>query len=444
MTRGRMPLEALSAMSGEIAVLLALITANGLFAMAEIAVVSARPTRLRQMAEAGSRGGRAALALSESPGTFLATIQIGITFVGIVSGAYGEATLARHLEPAVESLPVIGAHPETVAGGLVVLGITYLTLVLGELAPKSLALTRSESIAVLVAPPMRVLGRLSAPAVWLLSRSANAVTWLVLRGRQVEETVSREIDMMLEDWSEQGVLEEAETELAQGLLDLAERTVESIMTHRSDVVWLDVGTDGAQLRSVVTARRYATVPVAEGTLDRPIGAVRARDLLAALLTGEPIDLRALARPLPSVPERMSALGLLQSLEDSQTHMALVIDDYGEVAGIATLTDVMQVIVGPTGALSPKFQRQVVRLDVDTWSIDATMPIDEFEERWDVEVADDDRRGYQTVAGLLLNILGGLPDEGEEVTYGNLRLRVQEIEGQRIVRVQVHRTHASRR
>lgn len=427
-------------MYGEIAIILALIMANGLFAMAEIAMVSARPTRLRQMAEAGSAGAGAALCLSENPGPFLATIQIGITLVGVVSGAYGEAKLAQYLKAPLASMPVVGAHYEIAADIIVVLAITYLTLVFGELTPKALALTHAETIAARLALPMQVLGRVTAPAVWVLNQSAGAVS-RILGGRRVAEAVSREeIKMTLTQWSDEGVLDTTEADLAAGLLELAERPVESIMTHRSEVVWLDADADVTDLRATITAHRYVTFPVAEGSLRRPLGAVRAPDLLAALLAGDTPDLRALVRPMPSVPEHVTILGLLQVIAESPTHMALVIGDYGEVVGIVTLTDAMQVVLGPIGALSPEFARRVVPCGADAWSVDATMPIEEFEKRWKVEVPEEERGGYLTVAGLLLHLLGRLPEEDEEVTWGRLHLTVQEVQDRRIARVLVRRVN----
>lgn len=422
-----------------ILVLLALIIANGVFAMAEIAVVSARRTRLRQMAEAGSRGARVALELASSPGRFLATIQIGITMVGVVAGAFGEATLSRQIEPSLVDLPLIAPHSHTVAAAIVVLSITYVTLIIGELAPKSLALHYSEVISAMVAPLMKALSVIASPAVWLLNRSEQLITAPLTGGKSEGEEINRdEIMMLMREWSEAGILNAAERELAEGLLDLGDRPIESILTPRPDVTWLDAGMSAEKVRRTLTQTHYSVLPVAEGSMDRVIGTVRARELLVALLQGEDPELRRRAEEPTFISSRASALELLEAFGECRAHMAIALDEHGVPEGVVTLTDLMQAIMGRLAPLSAEYCNRVQRVAPEQWVVDAMISLDEFEERLGIEIPDEDRGHFQTVAGLVLNLLEALPEEGDSVRYGDLTLRVDHIEGRRIDRVTVTR------
>ena len=424
-------------MLAHILILLALIMTNGLFAMAEIAVVSSRPTRLRQMAERGSRGAQVALELADSPGRFLATIQIGITLVGIGAGAFGEATLAGELEPSLAGLPVIGAYSRTAAAAIVVMAITYVTLVIGELSPKGLALRYSESIAATLARPMRTLSIIAAPAVWLLDRSEQLVTAPFRGEESEEEEINRdEIAMLMTEWAEAGILNEAELELADGLLELGDRPIESILKPRPDVVWLEADMTAERMREALEATRYSVLPVAERTMDRVIGTVTARELLLTLLRGEELDLRRHVEPPLFISSRASALELLEAFGDRPSHVAIALDEHGVPEGIVTLTDVLQVITGTLAPLSEEYVKRVRHVAEREWVVDAMIPLDEFEERTGIDVPQEDRGHFHTVAGLVLNLLEDIPEEGAVVSYGNALLRVDRVEGRRIDTVTV--------
>lgn len=429
-------------MLSHILILLALIMTNGLFAMAEIAVVSARPTRLRQMADRGSRGARVAIELAESPGRFLATIQIGITLVGIGAGAFGEATLAGQIEPSLAGLPVIGAYSRTAAAVIVVMAITYVTLVIGELSPKGLALRYSESIAASLARPMRTLSVIAAPAVWLLDRSEQLVTAPFRSEESEEDEINRdEIGMLMTEWAEAGILNEAELELADGLLELGDRPIESLLKPRPDVEWLEASMTADEIRAALEATHYSVLPVAERTMDRVIGTVTARELLLMLMRGEEPDLRRHAQPPLFIPSRASALELLEAFGDRPSHMAIVLDEHGVPEGIVTLTDVLQVITGTLAPLSEEYVERVRQLSACEWMVDAMISLDEFEERTGIEVPHADRAHFQTVAGLVLNLLEDMPQEGDVVRFGDALLRVEAMVGRRIDRVTVARTEA---
>ncbi len=424
-------------MIAHVLILFALICANGLFAMAEIAVVSARTTRLQQMADAGSTGARIAIDLSNSPGRFLATIQIGITMVGVVAGAFGEATLSRKLEPVLSDLPVLGSHSHTAAGAIVVLCITYVTLIIGELAPKNLALHYSEGISATVAPLMKALSVIASPAVWLLNRSEQIVTAPFTR-KDSKEINRDEIGMLMREWSEAGILNEAELELADGLLELGDRPIVSILTPRPDVYWLDADMSAEELRQALEQMHYTVLPVAEGSMERVIGTVSARELLVALLAGEEPNLRERAAEPVYISADASALELLEAFGDRHTHMAIALDEHGVPEGVVTLTDMMQVILGPLAPLSDAYSRRVRHVEPERWVVDAMVSLDEFEERLGIEIPEEDRAHFQTVAGLVLNLLGEMPQEGESVRYHDLRLHVDRVEDRRIDRVSVTR------
>jgi len=426
-------------MTAHVLILLALIIANGVFAMAEIAVVSARPTRLRQMAESGSRGARVAIDLASSPGRFLATIQIGITMVGVIAGAFGEATLAQNLEPVLEDVPVIGAYAKTLAGALVVLAITYVTLVIGELAPKDLALHFSEGIAATLSRPMKALSVFAAPAVWVLNKSESLITAPFRAGRGDKDEINRdEIGMLMDQWSDAGILNEAERELAEGLLELGDRPIESILKPRPDVYALDVSMSADELRTALEQTRYSVLPVIEGSMDRVIGTVTAREMLVALLRGEEPRLRERAAEPVFIRSDASALEMLEAFGECHSHMAIALDEYGVPEGIVTFTDMMQVLMGTLAPLSDEYCRRLQQVESEQWVVDAMIPLDEFEERLEVEIPREDRAHFQTVAGLVLNLLGELPEEGDTVRYQDFVLRVDRMEGRRIDRVTVTR------
>jgi len=420
-------------------ILLGLILTNGLFAMAEIAVVSARPTRLRQMAEGGSAGAQVALDLTESPGRFLATIQIGITLVGVVAGAFGEATIAETLAPSLAGLPVVGEYSRAAAGGIVVVAITYVTLVIGELAPKGLALRYSEGIAAALARPMRALSVIAAPAVWLLDRSERLVTAPFQPPDAADSEINRdEIVMLMDQWSKSGVLNQEERELAEGLLELGDRPVESVLRPRPDVCWLKADATAEEIRRTLERTDYSVLPVADGSMERVIGTVSARELLLALLAGEEPDLRERVEPPIFVPSSASALECLNAFGGRHTHMAVALDEYGVPEGIVTVTDLMQVILGPLAHLSEDYSRRVIEVEPDTWVVDAMAPLDEFEQRTGITIPLEDRAHFQTVAGLVLNLLGALPDEGDSLRYRDFIIRVDRMDGARIDSVTVTR------
>lgn len=421
----------------EILVLLALIVANGVFAMSEIALISARESRLSQLADGGSRGARAALDLMESPGRFLATIQIGISLIAIVSGAYGKATLSERLEPMLADVPWAASHSEGIATAIVVLAITYLSLIVGELAPKELGLTFSEGASALVALPMKALSVITAPAVTFLNVSTTALLWLFGVQPSDGETVTRsELDLLIEDWADEGVISETEEEMATRLLTLVERNALSIATPRPHIRWVDANASRQEIADTVLDAGYDMLPVCDGTLERPLGVVRSRDVLKRLLAGDDFDIReAMQEPL-FVPASTSALNLLQAFQQGRPGMVLLVDDYGDIEGLATPLDLVQAVLGGLAELGSPGGEQMTRREDGTWLIDGLTPLEEFAEAFDVEPPLEITRNYTTVAGLVIGLLEHLPATGSCVGFQGMRLEVVDMDGRRIDKVLV--------
>jgi len=421
----------------EILILLTLIIVNGIFAMSEIALVSARETRLSQLADAGSRGARAALELMESPGRFLATIQIGISLIAIVSGAYGKATLSERLEPMIADVPWLAAHSDGAAAAIVVLAITYLSLIVGELAPKEIGLRFSERAAALVALPMKALSVMTAPAVRFLNLSTSGFLRVLGIRPSGEETVTRsEIELLIEDWADDGVISETEETMAIRLLSLAKRDALSVGTPRPRIAWIDVGWSEERIAEAILDTEFDMLPVCDGSLDTPIGVVRSREVLTRLISGHDLNLRELAAEPTFVPAAASALDLLDAFSGGRPHMALLIDPYGTIEGLATPLDVVQAVLGSLANLGPEDSTSIVRRADGTWLVDGMLSIEDFEDAFGIAAPDDIGEDYSTVAGLVIGLAGELPGVGQKVEYQGLTIEVVDMDGRRIDKVLV--------
>lgn len=428
-------------MAVELIAILLLILANGLFAMSEMAVVSARKARLEQWAEEGNGRARAALALSQAPNRFLSTVQIGITLVGILSGAFGGATLAERLGAQLSRVPWIGDSGPAVALALVVLLITYLSLVFGELVPKRLALNNPERIAVGVAVPMRVLAAITAPVAHVLALSTEGVFRLLGIQPSTEPPVTEEeLKVMLQQGTEAGIFEEAEQDMVENVFRLNDRRVSAVMTPHPDIVWLDVNEPPAELRRKIIASAYSRFPVCRGDLDNLLGIVRTKDLLARALNDQPLDLLNCLRSPLFVPEGMPASKVLQLFRNSKTHIALVIDEYGSIQGLVTLKDLLEAIVGEiTPGIAFDNEPEVVQREDGSWLVDGMLPIDEFKELFDLEMLpDEERSGYQTLGGFVMSQLGRIPQAGDHFEWQALHFEVMDMDERRVDKVLVAR------
>ena len=420
-------------MAFEIALILVLIIANGIFSGSETAVVSARRARLQQRAEAGNEGARRALELAEHPNTFLATVQVGITLIGILSGAFGGARLSKPVADLLDGVPVIGNYADTIAFALVVLIITYLSLVVGELVPKRIALNNPEGIASAVAGPMGRLAGFVAPIAHLLGISTDALLRL-LRVRQSGDSpvTEEEVGVLLEQGARAGVFLPEERDMAERIFALADDRVASLMTPRPDVVWLDLESDEAEIIRTVVESPYSRFPVGQGSIDRVVGVVRAKELLAA---PSPRDLVARSHPPLLALETTPALQALERFRRAGEHFAVVVDEYGGTAGVITLQDILEAIVGDLPGAGEPAIRGAVRRDDGSWLLDGSLSADDVEEHLDLQSLPGQAEGlFETLGGFVLTQLGHIPDAGEHFTWDGWRFEVVDMDGNRVDKV----------
>jgi putative hemolysin len=411
----------------DVAVILALVLVNGVFAMSELAIVSARRPRLQAMIKVGRRGAAAALKLQEDPGKFLSTVQIGITLVGILNGAYSGASLAG---PVGDRLALLGI-PSGWGFGLVIALTTYASLIVGELVPKQFALRNPEPIAALVAAPMMILARATAPIVWLLDRSSALIFRLLGLARESEKHVTaEELHLIVAEASRSGVIEESERAIISGVVRLADRPVREVMTPRTDVDWIDIDADEEALRRHFVETPHTRVPVAEGSVDRIVGVVQSRDIVAALIEGRALDLRALMRPLLIVPDQVDAMDALDTLRRAEVPMVLVHDEYGHLEGLVTPADLFIAIAGHFASdQDAGTDPDVVERDDGSLLISGSFPADALAERLDLTLPED--RDFATAAGFVLAVMRRLPNVGESFEEQGWRFEVVDMDGRKI-------------
>jgi len=415
----------------DLAVLGALILLNGVFAMSELAIVSARTSRLRVAAERGSGGARVALQLAANPGKFLSTVQIGITLVGIVAGYVSGATLG---EPLGERLELVGVPAEYAdnAGAVLAIALTiYLSVVIGELVPKQFALRAAVPIAVLMSRPMALVAKIAAPFVWLLDTSSALLMRLLGIGQRGEHRLTaEELHMLFSEATHSGVIEEQERAILSGVMRLTDRPVRELMTPRTELDWLDVEADEAEIRATIAASPHSLLPVAEGSADRVLGVVKIGDVLARLLAGEPVKLRELMRKAPVVPDQLDAMDALRLLQRSGTGMAMVHDEYGHLDGIVTPADLLSAIVGGfVSHLDEGDEPLVIEREDGSLLVSGALGADEMAERLGLELPDD--REFATAAGYVLWMLKRLPQEGERFEAQGWRFEVVDMDGRKI-------------
>jgi putative hemolysin len=425
----------------EFLTVLALVLLNGYFAMSELAVVSARPARLEALARKGGRGARLALALARDPDRMLSTVQTGMTLVGIVAGAFGGATLAEPLDDALARLPGLAPVSAEIAYTLVILAITYLSLIVGELVPKHLALRAPERIAILVAPAIDLLSRVSTPAVWLIEKSSRLVLRLLGSEATPRETVTEEeVRMLIAEGTRTGVFHKQEQEMIGRVLRLADRPVRSIMTPRVELVWLDVEDEPGEIARVIKESGHSRLVVGKGSLDEVLGVVDVRTLLEDCLAGRTLDLRKALRPMLVVHDAMPVPRALEALRQARVSMALVVDEYGEVEGVVTVEDVLEAVVGDMPEHRLSEEPAIVERQDGSLLMDGLLAIDEVKLALGLESLPEDT-SYHTLAGFILAQLGRVPEEGHAVVYDGWRFEVVDMDGRRIDKVLVRRASA---
>jgi putative hemolysin len=416
--------------------ILLLILLNGVLAMSEIALVAARHSRLRQRAARGDRGARAALELVGAPARFLATVQIGITLVGVLAGALGEASIAVVLERRLGNIAVLAPYARAFSLSLVVLGVTYLSLIVGELVPKRLAMLHAEALAGAVAPVMRALSRVAAPVVRILTISTDVVLRLLRQRVPVEPSVTEEdIRLMIDQGMQAGVVEPLERELLERVFRLGDRRVTALMTPRTEVVALDITDPAAVVRRKLFDSGHARFPLVRGSLDRVLGLVRARDVVGQLLDGLDPDLQAMLQPALFVPEGMTGLKVLQRFKDTGSQMAVVIDEFGGCAGLVTANDLLEAIVGDLPLPEEMGEPPIVRRADGSWLVDGRASIDDVKRLLGIErLPREDSAEYETLGGLVMTLLGRVPISGDRVEVEGVRLEVVDMDGRRVDKV----------
>ena len=429
-----------SPMPTDLLIVLVLIVLNGLFAMSEIAIVSAKRARLMQLADAGGAGARRALQLQAEPTRFLSSVQVGITSIGILNGAIGESAIAGRLRRVIESVPDLVPYADTLALVGMVIGLTYVSLIVGELVPKRLALTHPERIASIIARPMQLIATVGRPLVVLLSASTDAILRL-LRVRQVKSpaVTMEEIKVLLEQGTEEGVFEPTEHELVTNVLGLDERRVGAVLTPRSDIAFLNVRDTPEANRAKLSGDLHAVLPVCDGELDNVIGFVRVTRVLEQVLATGGFDLASLAEPPLFVPETMTVMKLLEQFKRTHLPVALVVGEFGDIEGLVSMTDVLSAIVGdlPT---EPGEEPSIVQREDGTWLIDGGLDLPTVLQALDADslLRDPDLRQYHTLGGLAMLALGRIPKTGNVFTKGDYRFEIVDMDGNRVDRVLVSR------
>ena len=419
--------------------LIGLIVLNGLFAMSEIALVMARKARLKKLASQGDRAAAIALKLGEDPTRFLSTIQIGITAIGLLNGIVGEAALAAPLSVWLQSFDVPRETADLGATALVVVVVTYVSIVIGELAPKRLGQITPEPIARLVARPMQLLALMMRPFVMLLSASTHGLLRLLgVRPNQHASVTEEEIYAMLEEGSRAGVIEQHEHRMARNIFRLDDRQAGSLMTPRADVVFIDIQLPTADNLQRLIKSEHSRFPVCNGGLHRLLGVIQAKQVLACMVTGQSIDFSAMALPCLHVPEATTGMELLEQFRTSPIQMALVIDEYGEVEGVVTLQDVLEAVTGAFMSGDGDDEWAVQRED-GSWLLDGSMPVAEVQDLLELKgIPEEGRGGYHTLSGMMMLLLGKIPSTGEHANWEGWRFEVVDMDGKRIDKVMAHR------
>ena len=416
--------------------LLLLILVNGLFAMSEIAVVSSRKTRLQQWAEEGKARAGVALELASEPGHFLAAIQVGITLIGILSGAFGEATVAASLAGRIAQVPVLAPYSATIALAIIVSAITILSVILGELVPKRIALRNPEGIAVMVARPMRLLSKVAYPLVRFLSIMTESVLKLLgLRPTQTPPVTEEEIKVMMEQGAEAGVFDQEEQHLIANVFRLDRQKIGAIMTPRMDVVYLDVEDSSDDIQRKILDSAHSVMPVCRGGIINALGIVHAKDLLRSSLSGEPFDLLSLLKTPLFIPETATAMKLLAMFKKSGRHVAFVLDEYGDVQGLVTINDVLESIVGDIPSEGEPAEASAVRREDGSWLLDGMLPVEKFRDLFpEVELPEEEAGTYHTLSGFVLMRLGRIPAVADHFEWRGWRFEVVDMDGNRIDKV----------
>ncbi|MDE2435760.1 MAG: HlyC/CorC family transporter [Sphingomonadales bacterium] len=415
----------------DVLVIAGLILINGLFAMSELAIVSARPARLKLAAERGSKGAQAALVMASDPGKMLSTAQTGITLIGIVAGAYSGASLGEPIGQRLVALGVPVRWAPEAGFAIAIAATTYFSLVAGELVPKQLALRAAEPIAVVAAPAMALLSRITAPMVWILDRSSSFLLRLFGVSHKGEHTLTAdELQMVFAEATRSGVIEEDERQIMTGIMRLADRPVREVMTPRTELDTIDRKAGEDEIRTAIRESPHSLLPVADGSPDNIVGVVKVKDVLAVLLAGKKVQLGRLMRKAEIVPDQLDAMDALRMLQQSGVSMALVHDEYGHLEGVVTPADLLQAIVGQFASHQDEGDDPLlIERDDGSLLVSGALPADAMADRLGIELPET--RDYATAAGFVLSVMKRLPHEGEHFTEQDWRFEVVDMDGRKI-------------
>lgn len=423
----------------EIVIILALILFNGVLAMSEIALVSSRKVRLQQRADTGDENAKAALKLAHNPSNFLSTVQVGITLVGILAGAFGGATVAEVVADLLSNYEPIKPYSQSIAFGLVVLVITYLSLILGELVPKRLALSNPEKFAAGMAKPMIGFSRLVLPLVRLLEISTEFILRVLRIKPSLEPSVTEdEVKLLIRQGARSGIFEETEMDMVNAIFRLGDRRIGTLITPRPEIEWIDLDNLIEENLEKVVQSGHSRFPVGKGSLDNIQGVIAAKDLLACLLKDSSVDIQKCIIPAVFVPENMRAMNVLEVLRrDPHPTMVLVIDEFGGLQGLVTANDLLESIVGELPESGGKFEPEIVQRKDGTWLVDGMLAVDEFMEYFHLgELPDSERGLYQTLGGMVMSTLGRVPKSGDAFNWKGLQIEVADMDGLRVDKVMI--------
>ena len=416
----------------DVAIIIGLIALNGVFAMSELAIVSARRPRLQAMERAGKSGASVAMRLADDPGKFLSTVQIGITLIGILAGAYSGASLGGPVAERLQYYFGLEADTaQTVGFGIVIVLTTYVSLIIGELVPKQFALRSPEPIAVFMAQPMLLLSKITKPFVWLLDGTSALIFRLLRMNRESENHVTaEELHLVVAEATKSGVIDDSERQIISGVVRLADRPVREVMTPRTDIDWIDVSSNPAEIRKILGETPHTRIPVMEGSIDKVIGVVQSRDVAATLFRGEKVDLRKLLRKAEVVPDQIEAMDALNRLRLSEVPMLLVHDEYGHFEGIVTPADLLSAIAGEFASDQDiGTEPNVIEREDGSFLISGSMPADALADKLGLELEED--RDYATAAGHALYVLKRLPKEGDVFEDQGWRFEIVDMDGRKI-------------
>ena len=421
----------------EIIIILVLIILTGYLSMAELAVVSVRKAKMQKYLDEGNKNAQIVMDLLEDPNEFLSTVQIGISLIGVLTGAFGGVTLAEPLAKLISFIP----YSEPVSVVIVVLVTTYLTLVIGEIVPKVIALNDPEKVSLKVAKSMVILSKVSKPVSFILAKSSRFLLWLMRVENRTDDIVTEEeIELMIKEGREDGTIEQEEEDIIKRVFKLDDQKVETIMTPRNEIIWIDLEDDRAINKVKIIESKRSIFPIAKGELDDFIGVVQAKDILSAMFGEEEFDVQKIVKEPLVVSEHLETLELLKEFKENQeyVHMSLVVDEFGSVEGLITLNDLLEGIVGDIPGIDEEDEPTAVERDDGTWLIDGRYPIDRFKELFDFKdkLPDEDEDNYTTLAGFILSLSGTIPDEEDRYECGRFIFEIIDIDGHQIDKVLV--------